>query len=220
MSVTAKIHIEHDRLALVPTLRALDGIAIRVITQGTTAPGATNFPFLVEYADRAELEATFDEDPTVQGYDLVDWTDGTGIYYIAHTKETVLISTVVTEVNGFLVDTETEGSGWTARLLLPDREALNTIWNYATDHGMSLEIVELYGDDDAGTDSSYGLTDAQTAALKTAYEEGYFGEPRDMSLDEVAEEMGLSSTAMSGRLRRGMRNLVAATLADADRDRD
>jgi predicted DNA binding protein len=218
MSVTATIHIEHDRLALVPTLRSLDDVEIRVITQGTTAPGATTFPFLIEHPDRSELEASLEADTTVARYDLVDWTDGTGIYYIEHTPETVYISTVVTEVNGFLVHTETKGNGWVARLLLPDRQALNTIWNFANDQGMSLDILDLYGDDDAGTDSSYGLTDEQTAALVTAYENGYFGEPRDMSLDEIAEEMGLSSTAMSGRLRRGMRNLVAATLVQADRD--
>ncbi|WP_276273213.1 helix-turn-helix domain-containing protein [Haloarcula litorea] len=216
MSVTAKIHIEHERLALVPTLRTLSDVEIRVITQGTTAPGATNFPFLIEYHDRTELESRLDDDPTVEGYELVDWTDGTGIYYIAHTPETLLISTVVTDVNGFLVHTETKGNGWLARLLLPNRKALNAIWEFATENDMSLEIIEIYGSDDAGTETSYGLTDEQTAALKTAYEEGYFGEPREISLDEVAAEMDLSSTAMSGRLRRGMRNLVAATIADVD----
>jgi len=218
MSVTATIHIQHDRLALVPTLRALSDIEIQVITQGTTAPGATNFPFLIDYEDRAELEARLDEDPTVEGYELVDWTDDRGIYYIAHTPETLLISTVVTDVNGLLVHTETKGNGWLARLLLPDRKALSTIWEFATENDISLEIIEIYGKDDAGAEESYGLTDEQTAALKIAYEEGYFGEPREVSLDEVASVMGLSSTAMSGRLRRGMRNLVGATIAEVDEE--
>lgn len=218
MSVTAKIHIQHERLALVPTLRALSDIKIQVITQGTTAPGATNFPFLINYHDRAELEARLDEDPTVEGYELVDWTDDTGIYYIAHTPETLLISTVVTEVNGLLVHTETKGNGWLARLLLPDRKALSTIWEFAAENDISLEIFEIYGKNDAGAEDSYGLTDEQVAALRTAYEEGYFGEPREVSLDEVAAVMGLSSTAVSGRLRRGMRNLVAATIAEVDEE--
>ena len=63
---------------------------------------------------------------------------------------------------------------------------------------------------------SYGLTDEQRVALTTAYRAGYFNEPRDISLSEVADEMGLSSTAMSGRLRRGVGNLIAATLDDTD----
>ncbi|SFR65339.1 helix-turn-helix domain-containing protein [Halogeometricum limi] len=216
MSITAKVHIEHDRLALVPTLTALDDIKIRVMTQTNTDPGATVFPFLVEYDDGAELDEMLDADPTVESYDLIDRTDGTSIYYIEHTPETKLISTVVTDVNGFLVHTETTGRGWLVRLLLPDKQALNTIWEYASENDITLDIIEIYSNDEAGGDTSYGLTDEQECALKTAYERGYFGEPRDISLSGVAEEMGLSSTAMSGRLRRGMRNLIAATIADHD----
>lgn len=216
MSITAKVHIEHERLALVPTLRTLEGINIRVITQGNTDPGSTVFPFLIEYDDRDELEATLDKDPTVDSYELVDWTDRTGIYYIEHSPETKLISTVVTDVNGFLVHTETKRHGWLVRLLLPDREALNTIWEYANENDIALDIIEIYGNSETGGEQSYGLTEEQRIALTVAYEEGYFGEPRDISLNEVADEIGLSSTAMSGRLRRGMRNLVGATLVDDD----
>ncbi|WP_058992000.1 helix-turn-helix domain-containing protein [Haloarcula sp. CBA1127] len=216
MSITTKIHIEHERLALVPTLQNLEDIAIRVITQGNTDPGSTVFPFLIEYRDRDRLEEMLDADPTVQSYELVDWTDQTGIYYIEHTPETKLISSVVTDVNGFLVHTETKGTGWLVRLLLPDREALNTIWEYANENDISLDIIEIYGNTDTGGESSYGLTDEQRIALTTAYENGYFGEPRDISLNEVADEIGLSSTAMSGRLRRGMRNLIAATIIDRE----
>ncbi|QIO24679.1 helix-turn-helix domain-containing protein [Haloarcula sp. JP-L23] len=214
MSITAKVYIEHERLALVPTLRTLEDVDIRVITQGNTDPGSTVFPFLIEYDDRGELEAALEEDPTVDNYELVDWTDRTGIYYIEHTPETKLISTVVTDVSGFLVHTETKRHGWLVRLLLPDRAALNTIWEYANENDISLDIIEIYGNSETGGEPSYGLTAEQRAALTIAYKEGYFGEPRDVSLNEVAEEIGLSSTAMSGRLRRGMRNLVGATLVD------
>lgn len=214
MSITAKIHIEHDRLALAPTLRALDGVTIRVISHGNTDPGSTVFPFLIEYDDRPELEATLDEDATVARYELIDWADGTGIYYIEHTPETKLISSVVTEVNGFLVHNETQGGGWLVSLLLPDREGLNAIWEYTTENDIALDIHEVYSNEDAGGENSYGLTEEQRTALLVAYERGYFGEPRDISLSEVAAEIGLSSTAMSGRLRRGMRNLIAATIVE------
>ena len=214
MSITAKIRIRHDRLALVPTLRSLDNIKIKVISQGTTNPGTTVFPFLVECDDRESLESALDDDPTVASYELVDWGDGSGIYYIGHTSETKLISAVVTDVHGFLANTETKGNGWLVRLLLPDKEALNSVWEYARENDISLDIIEIYGNESTKGESSYGLTLEQRVALQTAYEKGHFQEPRDISLVEVAEEMGLSSTAMSGRLRRGMRNLIAATIAE------
>jgi predicted DNA binding protein len=216
MSITAKLYVEHDRLALVPTLRALDGVEIRVITQGTTDPRSTDFPFRIEYDDRRELEETLAADPTVDSYRRVDWTGDGGTYYIEHTEETELISTVVTDVNGFLAETVTRNEGWLVQLMLPSREALTTVWEYATDHGMRLDIIEIYGNTAGDGSASYGLTDEQLTALRIAYERGYFQEPRDISLREVAAEMGLSSTAMSGRLRRGMRNLIASTIAKND----
>ncbi|MEF8838576.1 MAG: helix-turn-helix domain-containing protein [Haloarculaceae archaeon] len=214
MSVTATIYVEHELIALSPTLRSLQSVDIEVISQGTTAPGETSFPFRIDYDDREELETALEEDPTVAVYELVDWAGGSGIYSIEHTPETKLVSTVVTSVNGYLAHTETKGTGWLVRLLLPDRSGLNTIWEYAAEERIDLELIEVYGNHDAGGESSYGLTDQQKAALRVAFSEGYFDEPRGASLEEIATEMDLSSTAISGRLRRGMRNLVAATIGD------
>jgi predicted DNA binding protein len=217
MSITAKIHIRHDRLSLVPTLRALGDASISVIAQGNTDPGNVAFPFLIEYEGgdgRNDVESALAADPTVERFDLVDWFDGTGIYYIRHAADTKLISSIVTEVNGFMVHTETKDDGWLVRLLLPNRAALKTIWDYAGDNDISFDIIEIYGNDDAGGTSSYGLTAEQRAALTLAFERGYFDEPRGSSLNDIAAELDLSSTAVSGRLRRGLRNLVGATLAD------
>jgi len=218
MSVTATVHLRHDRLAFAPTLRALEGVELSVITQGTTAPERAVFPFYVEYDDRAELERSFDADETIADHDLVDWTDGTGIYNVEYAPETKLISTVVTDVNGVLAHTESEGDGWLARLLLPNRAALGAVWEYASENDIEFEVVEVYGNDDVTGETSYGLTDEQRATLLLAHERGYFSEPREVSLGGIADELGLSSTAASGRLRRGIRNLVAATLGGGDRD--
>ncbi|WP_435183679.1 helix-turn-helix domain-containing protein [Halobellus sp. EA9] len=218
MSITAKLHIEHEHLALVPTLQRLGDVDIRVITQGTTDPGSTYFPFLIEYDDPDELEAALEDDVTVEAFELIDRTGDTAIYYIEHTPQTRLISGIVTDENGFLVHTETKDGGWLVHLLLPDRSALNSIWEYAIANDIALDIIEIYSNEDASGQSSYGLTDEQRDALQLAFSEGYFSEPRDISLSEVADRMDLSSTAMSGRLRRGMRNLIAATIADRDHE--
>lgn len=217
MSITATVHIRHERLALVPTLRRLDDVEIQVIPQGTTSPGSTAFPFLVEHHDRTAFEAALDDDPTVESYSLVDWTDDQGIYYIRHSSAAKLISTVVANARGFLMHSETTGDGWFVRLLLPDRAALNEIWTYTHENDIALEIIEIYGNEDAGGQSSYGLTEQQRSALTLAYDRGYFEEPRAASLDDIATELDLSSTATSGRLRRGLRNLLAATIAADER---
>ncbi|MEA5389123.1 helix-turn-helix domain-containing protein [Haloarculaceae archaeon H-GB11] len=57
------------------------------------------------------------------------------------------------------------------------------------------------------------MTETQREALVLAYERGYFDSPRKVSLEEVAEELGITQQSLSSRLRRGHRRLIGATLA-------
>jgi predicted DNA binding protein len=193
---------------------ALDNVKLRVIPQVNTDPSTNVFPYLIEYEDLQELEETLNADLTVENYELVSKDDGTGIYYLEYSDETKLISEIVTSVNGFMTEAKTKNPGWLVKLQLPDREALNTVWEYAEEEGIHIEIIGIYDSSGSDAETSYGLTSEQEEALIVAFESGYFSEPRDKGLSEIADEVDLSSTAMSGRLRRGMRNLVAAALTD------
>lgn len=214
MSITAKSYIEHEDLALVPTLHDLDGVNIRVIHQATTDPSSGTFPFVIEYDDIEEIEETLDTDHTVTDYEQIDSTNGTNIYHIQHTDAAKLISPAVTQANGFLLQAETKDKGWMVQAQLPSRDALHSVWEHARENDISFSLLEVYQKRKGGSNSSFGLTEEQQKALEIAYEKGYFSEPREMSLEDVANEVGVSSTAMSGRLRRGMRNLLSSTLIE------
>ena len=58
----------------------------------------------------------------------------------------------------------------------------------------------------------YELTETQREALILAYERGYFETPRESSLEEIADELGITQQSLSTRLRRGHRRLIRATL--------
>jgi predicted DNA binding protein len=58
------------------------------------------------------------------------------------------------------------------------------------------------------------LTDSQREALLVAFETGYFEEPRNATLGEVAADLDISQPAASGLLRRGIKRLVASSLMD------
>ncbi|WP_439027856.1 helix-turn-helix domain-containing protein [Haloarchaeobius sp. DT45] len=62
---------------------------------------------------------------------------------------------------------------------------------------------------DGGTDP---LTQVQRQTLWLAYERGYFNIPRDTSLCELADELDVSSQAVSERLRRAMGSYLATTM--------
>lgn len=58
-----------------------------------------------------------------------------------------------------------------------------------------------------------GLTDRQREALRTAYETGYFEIPRQTSLEAIANELDVSASAVSERLRRAQTQLIEETEA-------
>lgn len=73
---------------------------------------------------------------------------------------------------------------------------------------------------DDGDDVRSRLTGAQSEALALALERGYFEVPRQTSLEDLAAELGVSDSAASQRLRRGLAALLRATMgAGAGRGR-
>jgi predicted DNA binding protein len=57
-----------------------------------------------------------------------------------------------------------------------------------------------------------GLAEARRSALVAAFEAGYFTDPRETSLSDLAEQQDSSHQALSERLRRATGNLVESTL--------
>lgn len=60
--------------------------------------------------------------------------------------------------------------------------------------------------------AQYGLTPKQRETLVTALELGYFDVPQRSTMEDVAEEVGVSQQAVSKRLRHGHSNLITSAL--------
>ena len=101
--------------------------------------------------------------------------------------------------------------GWKFEVRGERREDIGGFRTYCQDNDIPIDIITVHAllpIQGAG----YELTDAQREALVLAYERGYFDSPREASLEDVAEELGITQQSLSSRLRRGHRRLIAATL--------
>jgi predicted DNA binding protein len=67
-------------------------------------------------------------------------------------------------------------------------------------------------------DQTSSVTADQREALVTAYEHGYFEDPRETTQAELADVLGIPSTAVSSLLRRGMECLVEQSLVECPPD--
>ncbi|MFB6081639.1 MAG: helix-turn-helix domain-containing protein [Halanaeroarchaeum sp.] len=82
---------------------------------------------------------------------------------------------------------------------MPDRSRLETIVERLRETGATVSVVRLryheYADESAPL-----LTDKQREAFETAVASGYFDRPRDATLEDLAEELDISPSAVSHRL--------------------
>lgn len=105
--------------------------------------------------------------------------------------------------------------GWRLSLRFPSRDQLAACYRACGESGVGLSVERIH----ASSWSAEGghevvLTDLQRETLATALEQGYFDVPRATTLQELAVEFGVSDTAISQRIRRGVERLLTAELAD------
>lgn len=103
-------------------------------------------------------------------------------------------------------------------VVVPDRDALRSVVEdlRATGATVSLERIRTGGPDGEASPDGVTLTDKQREALALAIEAGYYDRPREATLDELADGLGVTRSAVSQRLTAVERKLVAERAREAD----
>lgn len=108
---------------------------------------------------------------------------------------------------------ETDG-GFRIRTFVADREMLTALVAALRDAGGTVrlrrisEMPTVDGDGETVRVSLDALTEIQRETLRTAVASGYYATPRGTSLDALADEFGVSKSAVSRRLHAAENKLV------------
>jgi hypothetical protein len=158
------------------------------------------------------FEAALADDPTIERSVKIEEHSDQRLYQVEWERNTKGIVYAVSEVDATILQAESDGTDWSIELLFPDDEAVSDFQDYAAAHDLSFELRWLHDSAHPEAFGQYGVTDEQREALVTAYRNGYFEVPGEVSLGELAEELDISKNAASARLHRGYANLVENTL--------
>lgn len=103
--------------------------------------------------------------------------------------------------------------GWHERKVFTDFEAFTEFRESCENNGISFDLLSMTPDPSQADEVSQdGLTDRQREAITLAISRGYYESPRQVTTEELAEEMGISQPSLSGLLRRAERQLLTASL--------
>ncbi|MFW6321618.1 MAG: helix-turn-helix domain-containing protein [Halohasta sp.] len=218
MRFIAELRLGHPELVLTPTIRRCPGMEVRLESQLIGTDGEYILLFHVRGAAFEEFEAALAADPTVADATTVITTPEFRIYRMRLVSAAYLVFASGVEMGLRLLEAVASDGGWYAVFELPNSETLLRFRDHCMAMGVDVETHKLYRIDAGSTSEAFGLTSAQREAITTAYEAGYFNQPRDTSLQGVADRLGVSSSAAGGRLRRGLGTLVEATLYDRLRE--
>lgn len=106
---------------------------------------------------------------------------------------------------------------WLFDFRAADADRLTAFQRYCADHGIDATLVRSRPHSDGFERERRPVTDEQYEALTLAYEMDYFEPGSNTTLADLAEELDISYQSVSGRLRRGYRNLVAELLGESGR---
>lgn len=98
------------------------------------------------------------------------------------------------------------------RAIVPNRRSLQRFSRAVQERHFAFSLRRAIADLEPALGDRLSLTAPQREAVLLAYERGYYRQPREVSLEELGREIGISESAVSARIRRGLSNLIADCL--------
>ncbi len=214
--ITASLRIELPEDYWVAELsRAFPDATFRLLSGVRTGDTAVELGEVVAEEPHAVSEA-IEEHPHVVDYQRLEAADDRGI---------AKYETTDTGLYGFV---ETEGipiefpvvvrDGWYELDFTGTRDEFDAFRAGIEASGFRHELVSLVEVAGENVDEEL-LTERQREVLQTAMREGYFEVPRDCTLDELADELGVDKSTASGVLRRGEARVLKRFLTSAGGER-
>jgi predicted DNA binding protein len=167
--------------------------------------------FWVRGAEIDDIEAVFEAHAGVSDIRLIDSVDDEYLLRAAWDREYVGVLNALAEASLAVLTGVGTQNGWRFEVRGESREDISKFREFCLREEIPIEITAVHALLPI-QDEGYRLTNAQREALVAAYEGGYFNSPREASLEEIAEGLGITQQSLSSRLRRGHRRLIAATL--------
>lgn len=202
------IHLEHPLMR--ESLGEVPGIEIEWERVDTAADA--EMLFWARGSDFEAFDAALADDRTVSTLRSIDVGDRR-LYQVRLTGEgtDAYLYPVFVETVSLVGRATATYEGWRCEFYFADQSALERFVEACRERNIGFQVVRLQEWQDVDGEE-FGLTDTQRETLETALEVGYFAVPREHDLQDLADRLGVSDTAASQRLRRGLSTLLQRTV--------
>ncbi|MFP9061069.1 helix-turn-helix domain-containing protein [Natrialbaceae archaeon A-chndr2] len=210
MSTIAEFRVPAAETVLSATFEALPTVRFEL-----EASVSKTLPSLwVSGVEREAIEDAFASDSSVEAFELVARSEERLLYDIDSSAAQSFYDKLLSSGGSLL-----EGHGcdgwWQYKMRFRSREALVETHERLENNEITVDLSRVTDISRMRAGNSR-LTPEQHEALTAAFERGYFQIPRQISMEELAAELGISHQALSERLRRAYGTLVDAEVHPAN----
>lgn len=164
--------------------------------------------------DAENAPEVFACDADIEGVELVTRVGDSALLRVDWTADIAAFFDALVSVDGTCLRGIARDSAWQFTIRFGSREELARFYRECASRNVSVTVRSIHDPPSAGRHSSMeSLSEQQYEALRTAFEAGYFAIPREITLQELAARLGISDTAASHRLRRGLQTVLGAEIA-------
>lgn len=158
-----------------------------------------------------QFERALDREPGLSEYEVVDELDNRALYRVEwDSADDTFVQTLVAH-DAILQQASGDAESWIFQLRFPDSDSLSAFHTACREAEIDVTVERLHHSAER-PDATSLMTDAQQALVERAYDEGYFDIPRETTLADLADQVGLSDQAVNERLRRGLEALIEGTI--------
>lgn len=211
MSVIADFSIPAEEFALGEVLEVRPGVQVRL--ESLIPTGQSLIPyFWVRSPDVDAIEEALGESPLVADVRVLDSLGDETLFRVTWSDDLDGIVDSIKESDCVILEGRGHGDRWTFQLRFPGNDDLSKFYRSVVDQGIPIDLEGVHNPIDQRGRPRLDLTQEQHEALVTALENGYFAVPREITLVELADRLGISDSAVSQRIRRGLSKLLSAGL--------
>ncbi|WP_114578758.1 helix-turn-helix domain-containing protein [Saliphagus sp. LR7] len=221
MTTVTELALPSEDLALSRTLEALPQLEVRVKSVVTESSSQVMPLVWISGESKADLEEALAADSSVDQFDhlLEDTEAEEWLYRIEYDSGVEEMRSAIFVNDGTILDAQCAANHWTFRLLFPERDDLSEAVTELESQGIDIDIRRMVeAGRNADLEATAALTESQEKAITEAYKQGYYDVPRQISLEELANDLGISHQALSERLRRANKVLAGEEISNPKDD--
>lgn len=175
--------------------------------------GTATVPYVWVVGEPCEtFEAVLADAPELDGFEVDDNLDDGTLYRVDWRHDADSVVKVLVDHDAVLLEAGGNAESWQFDIRFPDADVLSDFHDACREVGIALDVDRLYNRVEGPDGTVTDMTEAQHSLLERAFDAGYFDVPRQTTLKELSDRLGISDQAANERMRRGLHAVLAATV--------